>query len=1065
MESNNLDSKKSSQNMESSNADSKRLQNLDSKNTQNNTFCIMMPPPNVTGVLHIGHALTFTLQDIIVRYKRMCGFKTLWQPGLDHAGIATQNVVEKQLLAQGITKEELGREEFIKRVWEWKEESGGKILEQMRLLGFSPDFSRTRFTMDEGLANAVKHTFVSWYDKGLIYRGSRMINWCTHDGALSDIEVDYKENAGKLYYLRYMIVDSKNSRSEESQESIGIQNLDSKDSQMKVNTQSVVGGFGGLQGGIRGSDFAIQAPLVPPCERVDSINKELSKNIKESNDFVNSRSETKNVDNKKDSKDSIDSKNSQNLDSTNVQDSKNLSPTHHPINNIDSKTAHNKNYIIVATTRPETFFGDTAVMVNPNDERYKHLIGKKVKLPIINKEIPIIADEHVDMEFGTGAVKVTPAHDINDYEVGLRHNLEQIVIFDTKGILNEKCGEFAGLERLKARDSIVAKLQELHAIEKIEDYNNKVGTCYRCGNIIEPYISKQWFVKADIAKGAIERVNRGEAKFYPPQWINNYNAWMRDLRDWCISRQLWWGHRIPVFYCECGAEFASVESNPTCPKCNSQNLDFIESNSQDSKEIQNLDSKKDSKNLSPTHHPINIESKNKIHQDTDVLDTWFSSALWSHSTLGFANGEFGRGTLWQDSDLSEFHPNSLLITGFDILFFWVARMLIAADSNLHQIAFKDIYLHALVLDSKGQKMSKSKGNVIDPLALCRQYSPDIVRFSLAYLCVQGRDIRMSDKQLEITRNFTNKLANAMKFLQLYAGQQDSNYTFKERQNLNEYKTPLGIYMKSRLNLAITEAREALESYRFDSYASVVYRFLWSEFCDIGVEYAKADKVSVFELASVLIESMKMLHPLMPFISEFIFHSLLGRDIERGLGDFDSIMVEAFPADFSRDLGIEETFAILGDCITTIRRMRVNLELGGSELEQVYIVPLGDISQADTLHNNVSLQELGLKFIGKLAKVKRVFVRDTKPLDCVSDIGQFAQIFIESKNLDIDGLMKRLEAQKSKLEKEITKLDSMLSNENFIKNAPLSVVESNRTALTELRTKLNKITEQQTTLKN
>ena len=558
------------------------------------TFCIMLPPPNVTGSLHIGHALNHTLIDIMVRFKRMDGFKTLWQPGLDHAGIATQNVVEKQLLAQGIKKEDLGRDTFIKKVWEWKEQSGGLILQQMRKLGVSPAWSRTRFTMDEGLQKAVREVFVKLYNEGLIIQGKYLVNWCTHDGALSDIEVEYKENEGKLYYLRYF--------------------------------------------------------------------------FKESQD-----------------------------------------------------------YLVVATTRPETYFGDTAVMVNPKDSRFNKLIGKSVKLPLSNKEIPIIGDSYVDMEFGTGCVKVTPAHDSNDYEVGKRHNLEQIVVFDKKGILNEIAGEFAGLERLEAREIIVEKLQKLGFIEKIESHKNQVGHCYRCGNVVEPYISKQWFLKKEIAQKAIEKTNANESKFFPPQWKNNYNAWMKELRDWCISRQLWWGHQIPVFYCNtCKAQWADTKETKHCPKCKSED----------------------------------------IYQDPDVLDTWFSSALWSFSTLGFGNGEWGKDTLWFEEDLKTFYPNSLLITGFDILFFWVARMLILGEHSLSKLPFRDIYLHALVRDEKGQKMSKSKGNVINPLDLIENYSADVLRFTLATLCVQGRDIKLSNNQLEISKNFTNKLYSNLCFFNI-----------------------------------------------------------------------------------------------------------------------------------------------------------------------------------------------------------------------------------------------------------------------------------------------------------
>lgn len=877
-------------------------------------FCIMMPPPNVTGVLHIGHALTFTLQDIITRYKRMDGFRVLWQPGLDHAGIATQNVVEKRLLAEGIKKEDIGREAFIQKVWEWKEESGGKILEQMRIMGFSPAFKRIRFTMDKGLENAVKESFCSWYEKGFIYRGERMINWCTHDGALSDIEVEYEENKGKLYYLRYYL-----------------------------------------------------------SEYMDS-NGHIIEDI------------VKNEESKKE-----------------------------------------QPYIIVATTRPETFFGDTALMVHPEDSRYKHLIGKTLTLPLVGRKIQIIADSIVDMEFGSGAVKVTPAHDMNDYEVSLRHNLEHIVVFDKNGILNEYCGEFRGMERLKAREHIVSALEEAGFVEKIEDYTNKVGVCYRCGNIIEPYISKQWFVRKEAAQGAIERVNNAETRFYPNQWKNNYDAWMRDLRDWCISRQLWWGHRIPVFYCECGNEFASKNENPVCPKCGSKN----------------------------------------ITQDNDVLDTWFSSGLWTHSTLGFGNGDFGKGELWQENDLNDFHPNSLLITGFDILFFWVARMLLSADINCKEIAFKDIYLHALVLDEKGQKMSKSKGNVIDPLNLCATYSPDVVRFSLAFLCVQGRDIRLSQKQLEITRNFTNKIINAMSFLELYAGQLEAQYVFSEKENLQEYKTPLGIYMKSRLNLAIAEVRNALEAYRFDLYASVLYRFLWNEFCDIGIECAKTNKESVFELASILIESMKLLHPLMPFLSEYIFQRLLGRDIEAGLKENRSIMIESFPRDTARNITLEKGFEITLDSITTIRRMRANLGISSDVLSKVFIeLQKDDQELLQSLYigqDSVSFDRLFVSFVAKLAKVQEVVFVDSKPSQCIADIGEITKVYLAASNFDVAGILERLDKQEQKIQKEITKLEGMLNNKNFIANAPESVVLQNKQNLHDLQEKLTKVLDEKKAL--
>lgn len=826
-------------------------------------FAIMMPPPNVTGVLHIGHALTFTLQDIITRYKRMDGYRTLYQPGMDHAGIATQNVVEKQLLAQGIKKEELGREKFIQKVWEWKEKSGGMILSQMENLGITPAWSRTRFTMDEGLKSAVKLAFKIWYEKGLIYQGNYMINWCTHDGALSDIEVEYEENVGKLYHLKYPIKDS--------------------------------------------SEF-----------------------------------------------------------------------------------------IIVATTRPETFFGDTAVMVNPSDTRYAHLIGKSVVLPLLNREIPIIADEAVDMEFGTGCVKVTPAHDVNDYEVGKRHDLEFITIFDKAGILNEYAGEFKGLERLEARDVIVEKLQREGFVERIEEYKNQVGKCYRCGNIVEPYISKQWFVSPEAAKGAIEAVDKGESKFFPSQWKNNYDAWMRELRPWCISRQLWWGHQIPVFYCECGEQFVALEDEPTCPKCGSA----------------------------------------KITQDPDVLDTWFSSGLWAFSTLGWGNGEWGKGEKWSESDLKDFYPNSLLITGFDILFFWVARMLLSGESLLEKVPFKDIYLHALVRDEKGQKMSKSKGNVIDPLEKIQSHGADALRFTLASLCAQGRDIKLSEKEMDLSKNFANKLFNASNFLMMYLEQMGAE-KFEELEN---FCSPLGIYMHSRLQNTIKELRDALDSYRFNDGASVLYRFLWGEFCDWGIELAKASKESIKELGSVFLTSMKLLHPYMPFLSEYLYHKLRGVSLESE----ESIMVSAFPKAKERSEEIEREFTLIKDTITSIRRLKILLELGNQSVQQVAI-------KAQSQN-----QELFKTFVTKLAKVEKCEFVQTKPENSIGDVGESCECFLLLENIDLSGIKHRLENQKSKLEAEVCKLTAMLSNENFVKNAPKNVIQTNQEGLDNAKEKLQKV---------
>jgi len=831
-------------------------------------FAVMLPPPNVTGSLHIGHALNHTLIDIITRFKRMDGYKTLWQPGTDHAGIATQNVVEKQLLAEGTTKEELGREKFLERVWKWKAHSGGTIVGQMRKIGVSPAWSRERFTMDEGLKSSVKEAFVHLYNQGIIVRGNYMVNWCTHDGALSDIEVEHEEKQGHFYHMRYLFADS-------------------------------------------------------------------------------------------------------------------------------------SGHITVATTRPETYFGDTAVMVHPDDTRYTHLIGKKLKLPLLDREIEIIADSHVDMEFGTGMVKVTPAHDPNDYEVGKRHDLEFITVFDEKGILNDYAGEFKGLERLAARDIIVKRLDEEGFIEKIEDHMHQVGHCYRCHNVVEPYISKQWFIRSEIAKKSIEKTNAGEAQFFPPHWINSYNAWMGDLRDWCISRQLWWGHRIPVFYCgDCEHEWASHEESPKqCPKCASKN----------------------------------------ITQDPDVLDTWFSSALWPFSTLGWGN-DGNEADKYTPDDLSEFYPNSLMITGFDILFFWVARMMMMGETFKGELPFKDIYLHALVRDEHGQKMSKSRGNVIDPLDIVDKHSADALRFTLAILAAQGRDIRLSNDKLEQSRNFTNKLFNATKFLQMNASQ------FPDMQSFC-VETPLGKYMMSRMNLATLEVREAIESYRFNDAATIMYRFLWNEFCDWGIELSKASKESVIELGAIFKESMKLLHPFMPFITEHLYHELSGTSLESG----DSIMVIAYPNKTKRRLKEEALFDVIMDAIITIRRAKALVDMANQKIELAY-VKAEDIDES-----------LAKAFIERLAKVTEVKFTSEKVPDAVSDVGEHVEVYIPTDSIDLTPIINRLEKQQEKIQKEVAKLSGMLNNERFVANAPEEVIAKNRADLLDAENKIKTIQEQLSTL--
>ena len=835
-------------------------------------FSIMMPPPNVTGRLHIGHALTFTLQDIITRYKRMDGYKTLWQPGTDHAGIATQNVVEKQLLAEGTTKEEIGREAFLERAWAWKEESAGIMTEQLRHMGVSPAWERERFTMDEGLQKSVKEAFVKLYNDGLIVRGNYMVNWCTHDGALSDIEVEHEDHDGKFYHVTYPFAD----------------------------------GSGSVE---------------------------------------------------------------------------------------------------VATTRPETYFGDTAVMVHPDDERYTDLIGKEIKLPLLDRTVKIIADSHVDMEFGTGVVKVTPAHDQNDYEVGKRHNLEFITVFDEKGILNEYAGEFKGLERIEAREIIVKRLEEEGFMVKIEEHKHQVGHCYRCKNIVEPYISKQWFVRKEVADKSIQKTNEGEAQFFPPHWINSYNSWMGELRDWCISRQLWWGHQIPVFYCDdCDHEFVSQEDKPeACPKCASKNLT----------------------------------------QDPDVLDTWFSSALWPFSTLGWGNGDVEMDKLFKSDDMKDFYPNTLLITGFDILFFWVARMMMMGENFNGQLPFNHIYLHALVRDEKGDKMSKSKGNVIDPLDMVNKYSADILRFTLAVSAAQGRDIRMSEEKLELNRNFTNKLYNASKYLQM-------NVDVFPDMNGFCVDTDLGKYMMSRLNFATKEVRAALDEYKFNDAALVIYKFIWNEFCGWGIELSKADKASIVELGAIFKEAMKLLHPFMPFITEHLYHELSGTSLEDG----DSIMLMKYPSK-TKQRKEEETFEVIMDAIVSIRRAKVLVDLANQKIEKAF-VKIDGISKEE--------QDMMLPFIVKLAKVTDVAFTETKIENAVSDISDKCETFIPTDSIDLTPIITKLERQDEKLQKEIDKINKMLGNERFVANAPEDVLEKNRGLLEDALAKQVKVKEQLDSLK-
>jgi len=625
--------------------------------SEDKSYSIVIPPPNITGVLHMGHALNNTLQDILCRWKRMSGYNVLWMPGTDHAGIATQNVVERQLAAEGTSRHEIGRDAFIERVWKWKAESGGQIIGQLKRLGASCDWDRERFTMDEGLSTAVREVFVRLYEEGLIYRDNRLINWCPRcHTALSDIEVEHEEQKGNLWHLRYPVV---------------------------------------------GTD----------------------------------------------------------------------------------------RFVVVATTRPETMLGDTAVAVNPADDRYRDIIGGFVTLPLVNRRIPIIADEYVDMEFGTGVVKITPAHDFNDFEVGKRHNLDRINVFDESGIINAAGHQYEGLDRFAARKKIVADLEEQGLLEKIVDHALSVGGCYRCKTVVEPYMSLQWYVSvAPLAEQALAAVRQGTTRIIPTQWENTYYEWMENIRDWCISRQIWWGHRIPAWYCDhCNEVTVSKNDPSSCAHCGSD----------------------------------------EIRQETDVLDTWFSSALWPFSTMGWPE---------KTEELALFYPTSCLVTGFDILFFWVARMMMMGLHFMGEVPFRDVYIHALVRDAQGQKMSKSRGNVIDPLVIIDEYGADAFRFTLAAFAAQGRDVKLAEERIAGYRNFANKIWNASRFA--FMNLQDFDPDTVDWQGLE--LTNADRWILFRLNAAACEVDEALAGYRFNEAASSLYRFTWSEFCDWYIELIKED---------------------------------------------------------------------------------------------------------------------------------------------------------------------------------------------------------------------------------
>ena len=839
-------------------------------------FTIVMPPPNVTGQLHMGHAMDSTLQDILIRFKRMEGYAALWVPGTDHAGIATQIKVEEELRkSEGLTRYDLGREKFLERVWDWKHKFGNRIVEQQKKLGASCDWSRARFTMDEGLSNAVRHVFVSLYNKGLIYKGSRIINWCPHCvTALSDAEVEYKEKPGHLWHIRYPIA--------------------------------------GEEG----------------------------------------------------------------------------------------------RYVTVATTRPETMLGDTGVAVNPEDGRYRDIVGKKCILPLVNKEIPIVADAYVDMEFGTGCVKMTPAHDPNDFEVGLRHNLESIRVLDDNGKVVEGYGRYSGMDRYEARKAIVADLEEQGYLVKVEEHTHNVGTCYRCGTDVEPIISAQWFVKMEpLAREALRVVNDGEVKFVPDRFSKIYTNWMENVHDWCISRQLWWGHRIPAWTCEDCGEMTVSETDPTeCQHCHS------------------------------TH----------IRQEEDVLDTWFSSALWPFSTLGWPNES--------SEDFKYFYPTDVLVTGYDIIFFWVARMIFSACEHTGKPPFHTVFIHGLVRDDKGRKMSKSLGNGIDPLEMADQYGADALRFNLITGNSPGNDMRFYTERCEAMRNFANKIWNASRFLMM-------NLTI-DRCELPGRLELEDKWILSKLNSVIPEVTENMERYELGVAAQKVYDFIWDSYCDWYIELTKTrlqgeDEDSKLRaqqvLCYVLTETLKLLHPFMPFITEEIWQALPHS------GDY--LMLQQWPQhraelDFPEE---EKAMELIMDAIRGVRARRAEMNVPPSKKAQLTV---------STLERAVF--EQGIPFLKRLAYASDVTVEgvaDAGSDDAMTAQGMVtvtthaARLFMPLAELvDLEKEKARIEKELKKNRAELDKLEAKLGNPGFVNKAPAHVVEAEQDRAEKLRALLAKLEE-------
>ncbi len=835
------------------------------------TFSIVIPPPNITGSLHMGHALNNTLQDILVRFKRMQGYNTLWMPGTDHAGIATQNVVERMLAAEGQDRHSVGREAFIRRVWKWKEESGGRIITQLKRLGCSCDWSRERFTMDEGLSAAVREVFVRLYEEGLIYKGDYIINWCPRcQTALADLEVEHEPTDGKLYYIKYLL-------------------------------------------------------------------------------------------------------------------------------------ANSKEYLTVATTRPETLLGDTAVAINPEDPRYRRFHGAMAVLPVLGRQIPVITDDYVETEFGTGALKVTPAHDLNDFEIGRRHQLPAVQVIDERGRMTAAAGKYQGMERFACREKIVKDLKADGLLEKVEKYTHGVGQCYRCRTVVEPMLSQQWFVAVkSLAQAAMAAVEDGRLRIIPAMWEKTYFEWMNNIRDWCISRQIWWGHRIPAWTCAaCGQVIVAREAPAACPRCGGAGL----------------------------------------IQEEDVLDTWFSSALWPFSTLGWPA---------DTPELKLFYPTSVLITAFDILFFWVARMMMMGLHFMEEVPFREVYIHALVRDAEGQKMSKSKGNVIDPLVIMEQYGTDAFRFSLAAFAAQGRDVRLSEERIAGYRNFVNKVWNAARFTLMNLADWEPAAVADQLP-----LTPVERWIVSRLQTVSREMAAALESYNFDQAAHVVYQFTWHEFCDWYLELIKpalydSDDPAVRRhtqrvLQEVLSALLRLLHPFMPFVTEEIWHKLPGTE--------GSIMVAPFPdaREELLDPGAEAEMQLEMDTISAIRNLRGEMNVPpGVKVNVSIISSTLEVSNALHAHSSATCN---------LAKVENLEIGQniTPPEGSAKSVIPGAEIYMPLAGIiDFAEEEKRLAKEMEKLTKDLAVARKKLTNEDFLAKAPADVVAKEKEKVQLWGEKLDKL---------